>query len=380
MLVSRLPLAPRSLGWIATLALGSACSLTVSLDHLHGGGAGGDGAGGDGAGGSGGSGAGAGGGLVCPAGSEDCDGDGDCEDLATDGTSCGVCGRDCLGGACTEGMCDPVVLWQAPDGTMGNATGIDQSAENVFASTTLGVVRVPKLGGDPLFLTLEPAQPRIDVDGAHAYFTAGSLRRVPLAGGNVDVLAQITGMSGRGVRVDETHAYYIRYDTMDSSQVEVARVPRDGGAEDVLGLTGSDAFGVQLDETNAYVTAATGVYRIEKSTFAAATQIWTGDAGDSFTLHDGFGYLLGAGLWRIDLTTDEAVLLDGELSSGQVATDGQRLYYSLYNTGEVGRLEFDGTGRVPLANVGMGVDVLIVDDDALYFTQHVDVSVFKLAK
>ncbi len=370
---------PRGLAALVSM-VAAGCSFTVSLDELQGGvGSAGGGASGGAATGGGGAGGGAGG-LDCPSGSTDCDGDGaSCEDLASDSVNCGTCGHDCLGGDCVGGMCQPVVLWAGRQ-LDGRATGIDQTVDNLFATTTLGVVRVPKAGGAPQFLTTETSGPRIRVDGPYAFFTHGILSRVPLAGGADEPLAQKAGWSGRGVSVDATHAYAVRYMQADVTQVELVRVPRDGGAEEILALNGTDAWGVDLDDTDAYVTGPTGVYRIPKTTPLASTAIWDGDAGGSMAILDGQGYVLGAGLWRVDLATGQAALLDGELSSGQIATDGQRLYYTLFLTGEVGRIELEGTGRVALANVEGGVDVLVVDQQAIYFTLHFAQSIVRLAK
>jgi hypothetical protein len=49
--------------------------------------------------------------VVCSAGRESCDGNlgNGCEvTLATDRHNCGACGRDCLGGTCADGQCQPI--------------------------------------------------------------------------------------------------------------------------------------------------------------------------------------------------------------------------------------------------------------------------------
>lgn len=376
-----------SLAWLSLglglLACGmGACTAVVSLDELQ------QGSGGSGAGSStsssntSSSGGGEGGGLSCAPGTEDCEGSGtSCTDLGTTPIHCGACGHDCLGGGCVEGRCLPVLLWDGEEAD-GRATGIDQSDEYVYATTTLGVVRVPKAGGAPLMLTSESAGPRIDVEGAHAYFTAGSLQRVPLGGGSPESLAVKSGWGGRGLRVDATHAYAVRSLYGDEAQVELMRVPRNGGSQVNVPLTGTGGWGVQLDAANAYVTGSAGVFRVSKADYTSAEQIYTGESGDNLVLHDGDAYLLGAGLWRLDLATDPpgATLLDAELSTGQLASDGERLYYTLFDAGELGRIEFDGTGRVVLADGLVGVDVLVIDDAAIYFTHYLEQAIYRLAK
>lgn len=361
---------------------GGACSAVVSLDELQQGSGGSGGGGATSSSSSSSAGGGDGGGLSCAPGTEDCEGSGtSCIDLGTTATHCGVCGHDCLGGDCVEGRCLPVLLWDGGE-TDGRATGIDQSDEYVYATTTLGVVRVPKAGGAPLMLTSESASPRIDVEGAHAYFTAGSLQRVPLGGGSPESLAVKSGWGGRGLRVDATHAYAVRALYTDTTQVELMRVPRNGGSQVNVPLTGTGGWGVQLDAANAYVTGSAGVFRVSKADFASAEQIYAGESGDNLVLLGGNAYLLGAGLWRLDLATAPpgATLLDAELSTGQLASDGERLYYTLFDAGELGRIEFDGTGRVVLADGLVGADVLVIDDAAIYFTHYLEQAIYRLAK
>lgn len=368
---------------VALLAsVAGACSAVVSLDELQQGSGGAGGGGGAGSSSTSSAGGGDGGGLDCAPGSEDCDGGGtSCIDLGTSSKHCGACGHDCLGGGCLEGRCLPVLLWdgEEPD---GRATGIDQSDEYVYATTSLGVVRVPKAGGTPLMLTNESAGPRIDVEGAHAYFTAGSLQRVPLGGGSPESLAVKSGWGGRGLRVDATHAYAVRSLYGDGAQVELMRVPRNGGSQVNAPLTGTGGWGVQLDAANVYVTGSAGVYRVSKADYTSAEQIYVGESGDNLVLHGASAYLLGAGLWRLDFATDPpgATLLDAELSTGQLASDGERLYYTLFDAGELGRIEFDGTGRVVLAKNLVGADVLVIDDEAIYFTHYLEQAIYRLAK
>jgi len=50
--------------------------------------------------------------IVCGPGTADCDQNPatECQDLSSDSKNCGACGRDCLGGVCDLGECQPVIV------------------------------------------------------------------------------------------------------------------------------------------------------------------------------------------------------------------------------------------------------------------------------
>jgi hypothetical protein len=120
---------------ISWLAIGcslvsSACSSSTSLGPHA---AGGDESGGGGAGG---------GAAACAA----------SDDHASDPKNCGACGHDCLGGACTNGRCQPFELWKG-----GRALGplfaddayvywVTESSNGVIDCPRVNLVRAPKFG------------------------------------------------------------------------------------------------------------------------------------------------------------------------------------------------------------------------------------------
>lgn len=74
-----------------------------------------------------------------------CSASSSCVDTTSDGKNCGACGHDCLGGACTSGQCQPVLLAQYT----GNLTTIFVGAQDVYATTDLGYIgRANKDGSD----------------------------------------------------------------------------------------------------------------------------------------------------------------------------------------------------------------------------------------
>jgi hypothetical protein len=68
-----------------------------------------------------------------------------CVDLMTDGKNCGACGHDCLGGSCSEGVCQPIELAQYT----GNAEIIYVGSQDVYVTNDEGYVgRAAKDGTD----------------------------------------------------------------------------------------------------------------------------------------------------------------------------------------------------------------------------------------
>jgi len=68
-----------------------------------------------------------------------------CVDLTSDGKNCGTCGHDCLGGTCTAGQCQPVLIARY----LGYPQIIVVGTDAVYVTTDLGYVgRAKKDGSD----------------------------------------------------------------------------------------------------------------------------------------------------------------------------------------------------------------------------------------
>jgi hypothetical protein len=112
--------------------------------------------------------------------------------LASDPGNCGQCGRDCLGGACSAGACQPVALAPASRDT---AWDVSVDRDNVYWRAEGKIRFVPKRGGTVATLATTTGQPpvargRVVSAGGYAYFLDGtSVLRVPRSGGSADVLA-----------------------------------------------------------------------------------------------------------------------------------------------------------------------------------------------
>lgn len=328
-----------------------------------------------GGGGSGGS----GGGVGCAEGTGDCDGDGTCEPLGDDPLHCGACGHDCLGGDCLDARCQPIVLWTG-DVVDGRAMGIAIDDDAVYVCSTGAVRRVPKQGGDAIDLDAYGGCTRIQVAGPHVYYSRAGLVRAPRAGGEREVLTSVSMVNGRDVAVDDTHGYVVvsAYDA--PYERSLVRVLRDGSAEDVLPLGSDGFFGVEVDPSGIYVGGDDGLFRVDHETFALDPDPLTTEVAPSLALHDGRMYFLGAGLWSLDLGTGEQTLLREELGNGQVVTDGEALYVTLFDLGTLWRVSLDGAEAELIADLGPGIDVPAVDDTAIYVSHFDQQRLYKIAK
>jgi hypothetical protein len=166
-------------------------------------------------------------------------------DIAVDPKNCGRCGHDCLGGACLEGLCQPVVL----------------------ASNRGGPGSVA-------------------IDATHVYWlesSASMVVRVPKAGGPIEVLATVVGNAGAGnLRVDESRAYWADNFAATNSfllrRSSVSKVPDAGapiqyGAYVIQsGVGGPPTFvlGMALDGNDLLSTSGGGVTRSAKDSGAVA--------------------------------------------------------------------------------------------------------------
>jgi hypothetical protein len=155
----------------------------------------------------------------------------------------GVCTKDCLGGACVNGVCQPVMLAQNQGGPVflagwgprvywanfvGNSV---MSADKVDASTTLLVASGN--GADQPF--------GIDTDDAGVYFAnygnSGTIMRCPLDGCPTPYIMYDGGALNSDLHVVNSFVYFLQSDFN-----ELDRMPAAGGAVTPIGTTDTAGF------------------------------------------------------------------------------------------------------------------------------------------
>jgi hypothetical protein len=330
-------------------------------------------------------------------------GDAACGDTQTDPNHCGRCDHSCLGGQCAGGKCQPIELARGPAG----ATGIALDDRNVYWSSYDGnaILKVPKTGGNPT--TLAQAANGVQsplgvfVEGGYVYWVNtvlfyGSIMRCPVLGCgaspetvvyNLDEPVDLTvdatrvyialangfqiasapkvfpdGGADGGTRLyataskprqlvlDGDHIVWI-----DDGSGEVQRIAIDGGDYRSLGANGLDGRGVTVDSTTAYwVSLAGNVSRRSK------------DGGGSVT-----------------------ALAVGEGNPLDIVVDQTSAYWIKVVFPSDGGLDLAGSvrtcslGACAPSDLATGLKhprALAIDDEAVYWVNHADGAVMKVAK
>jgi hypothetical protein len=195
-------------------------------------------------------------------------GSGSCsDDLASDPENCGSCGHGCLGGACTAGLCQPIVLHNgaAHQGLMVDDTHV------YFANYEL-VMRIDKTGGAAQ--ELAPVMANID-DGSlqlnttHAYWVESwedydSVVRVAKAGGPREDV--VPSMNADEYAIDDERIYY--------NDGGLHSIPLDGG--DVTVHDSLYVYSLGIDDTYVYVGDESSLERMHKRTGETETIVPVG--------------------------------------------------------------------------------------------------------
>jgi hypothetical protein len=180
--------------------------------------------------------------CTCAAGFGDCDGDqqNGCEaELEANDRHCGACGRDCQGGACSSGRCQPV-----PVITASGVTGLAIDATHVYwttggSSPQKTIQRVSRAGGqaDLLRELNEPLGPAwLRVRGGHLYWAEGAdIVTQPVGGGARRTLTTAAEKVSALV-VHEPYVYFVIPENVGyvGSDAVIERVPIAGGASQRL--------------------------------------------------------------------------------------------------------------------------------------------------
>lgn len=245
------------------------------------------------------------GGPVCNTPNHDCNHDGYCDDVASDPQNCGGCGRDCGGGACSNGTCSAVML--ATGQPLSNFA-ID--AEHVYWTQRIPnvsycmVKRIEKTGAnvatmhDSKVVDYQNCTGALAVDKDNVYWaslaTTGILRMMPkgnsdgmglversltvpnalasddtnlfwqdidgaivkmdraLQGNPIALAPAATALAGQ-LAVDGTNVYGVKW-ASDYKTADLIAVPKLGGAS-VVTQTGEKMYGLRVDGSKlAYAT------------------------------------------------------------------------------------------------------------------------------
>ncbi|MBX3234434.1 MAG: hypothetical protein KIT84_09425 [Labilithrix sp.] len=152
-------------------------------------------------------------------------------DLPTDSDpkNCGACGRDCLGGACTNGTCGVSVIARDFDGPLG----VSVAGGKVYVGHAGGLVELDLDGTNRRTVVADLHATYVHATETDVFFAEGttsSIRRWPRSGGSAALVVGAPNILG--VALSPTHLYYTRY-TSPNAGGGVYRMtyPNTGGPE-----------------------------------------------------------------------------------------------------------------------------------------------------
>jgi hypothetical protein len=145
-------------------------------------------------------------------------------DTSLDPANCGACGHDCLGPACTDGVCAPELVL-LDGGNDFNAYAIAMGDDGVYA-----------------------AGPSVQPDGS----VHGALFRVAKTADRLDILALETGIN-EYIALNGERAYWIQ--SASKYSYGIGTVRRGGDDMRFVATTGGDPISVSADDAGVYVSS-----------------------------------------------------------------------------------------------------------------------------
>jgi hypothetical protein len=266
-----------------------------------------------------------------------------CADLTSDPKNCGVCGHDCLGGACSAGKCQPFPLASNRTGPLDLAL----DANNVYwtENTIGGVFKVAKTGAGPI----TPIKPQDNVngsvwfiatDGTNVYWTDRTdafIGYVSVNGGVVGHLANdVASSQPYGIAVGGGFVYWA-----DFGSGGIWRAPAAGNHPSNATQVGT-------------ATSPTGIGAM------SGQVLWSEYAGFVYRGTNGASTSPGTPLTS---TTNGGANVDSRF----LATDGTRIYWTMSDGNAVWTVPNAGGTATPISTVEAEPWGIAVDTSGVYW-------------
>jgi hypothetical protein len=151
-----------------------------------------------------------------------------CESDLTTAKTCGACGRDCEGGACVGGQCQPfeLIAWLgSPIDLVADATYLHFTEAG---TTARQLERVPVHGGLPVQVADNTDIENLTTDGKYVYFSrndgtgAGTIVRVQSGASAIELVRGGIQVTGR-IAADTANVYWLDY--QDNTVYQAAPTP-----------------------------------------------------------------------------------------------------------------------------------------------------------
>lgn len=318
-----------------------------------------------------------------------------CVDTANDPHNCGLCGHDCLGGACIEGRCQPVVLASGEafpytiisDGSTvfwanwSQGNGPADNVPTILRAVGVDGVGLRTVGTAPYF----PSALHGDETSLYWYRSTinsqpakGAVMKMAKSGGAPTILFDHTTDSQLGIALGPSEVYWWPGKSASNPTPTAWKVTKDGAAAQPIGDTGtfSSAGQIEVDENAVYALTGVshGIVRLELAG-GPPTILTDIETRWFLALDDAHVFFMSPeGLQRVGKDGSDLTLLLADSQIGQTLLDATHLYYA--NNDGLRRVRKDGGGdellvAEPLGPIpgpnAWGVNSLAQDDRAVYF-------------
>ena len=300
------------------------------------------------------------------------------------------CARSCQGAPCLNGLCQTVSLYKPQKGVEHAATLMPVDKELFWSDVSGNLYRMPREGGaSKLVLAEKDYIVQIAFDQGTLFWATlnqGLVRSMALSAVVPTTLAKVsTRPQSIATGEGDTHVYVASHDGE-----KVVRVPRGGGAPEVLGGQHKD---VQFIAANADWVAWTrspilgptgGVSRLEKKTgkISSVGENLLGPLGvtivGSYAYWSNFAATTGS-IARVELSAGSIEnVANGMVEVLSLTNDGKRVYWG--TKGAIWAVPVAGGNAVLLAKDQARPVYLTVDDRWVYWVNQDTGEVMKVAK
>lgn len=299
---------------------------------------------------------------------------GQCVDTISDDKNCGKCGHDCLGGTCTAGRCDPVVLLantRVADFVLGanDVYIVLEGQNNVGKCAKTGCNKTPTL------LSAQSGQfdtRRITTDQQTLYWTslfATSVYACPVSGCVSPATFTATSLYGAGITTDGTNIFWVTSGTAHACPINNCGQPTDLGGAD---------WGIATDKTNVYFVQNGDLVKCPVTGCNSPTFMFSGLQPRNVLTTDGVNVYVGewygsGSVYQCSVNgcngTPTVLYTSQGNGFGAIATDGTDVYFP--DDKKVVRCAVGGCNQQPTVMGSTSINAvgsIAVDATKVFFT------------